>query len=679
MANRYFFLFFWFTIHCIHPVWTQKNACVTDDKKLLKAIQPLKDELDLAKASIVFKELAEKYPENAELSFIMAEKTLKQANKFAKDSKKQEEAKSYQTQAFLLYNSTYKKCPTFHADVLYNLASMLVSNNQEEKAIPYLKEFIAFPEDDFTRIAADHKEKKEIAISFIARKEVAKQFIDNPVPFEPTLIEQVSSSLDEYFPMISPDNDLMFFTRKINRKNLGDISDNIVEEFTVSDRLSQDKNEFSYGSPLPTPFNDGAFFNYGTATLSADNKEMVICACKKETVYNQTYLNCDLYTTTYKRTGKGGNDYQWTPLVNMGDQINTKDGWEAQPSLSADGRTLFYATYRKGSRNNDIYIAIKKDDGTWSEGKPFNEINTDGKDKSPFFHQDGETLYFVSECSDARPGLGGLDIFYTRKTEAGWSKPQNIGYPINTEGEELGIFVSTQGKLAYYSSYQENNWNIYGFDLYLEARPKAVVILKGQLTGDKNEPITDGKIEIAYGKDGEKITYNVNQEDGKYAAVIKVDPTTPVTVTLKKEGAAFNSTILTSESLSNNSAKLNIKSEKLKTGQTYNINDILYETDSYELTENSKIILSRFSEYLKDNASLKIMIQGHTDDLGDDAKNLALSEYRAKQVMQYLVSVGIEASRISSQGFGEKKPKFPNTSSENRAKNRRTEFLLISE
>jgi Tol biopolymer transport system component len=131
----------------------------------------------------------------------------------------------------------------------------------------------------------------------------------------------------------------------------------------------------------------------------------------------------------------------------MGPGINTKDGWEAQPSLSADGKTLFYATLRKGSRNNDIYIAIKKDDGTWSEGKPFNEVNTAGKDKSPFFHQDGETLYFVSESSDERPGVGGLDIYYIRKTEEGWSKPENIGYPINTTGDELGVFVSTKGDL----------------------------------------------------------------------------------------------------------------------------------------------------------------------------------------------------------------------------------------
>ena len=660
-------------------VFGQNDPCITSDKKLIKAIQPLKEETDINKANQLFQELNQKYPDNAEISFVMGQKCYTHCAKLAKDNKKANEASRYEAQAFILYSAAYKKCPTFHEEILYNLASMLVAKGETDKGVVYLKELLEFPEDDFTRLCADHAEKKKTAKAFVDKYNQSRAFIDNPVPFEPILIEQVSSELDEYFPMLSPDNDLMFFTRKVNRKNLGDISDNIVEEFTVSERLTPNENVFNYGAPLPAPFNDGSFFNYGTASLSADNKEMVICACKKETIYNQTYLNCDLYTTTYKRTGKGGNDYQWTPLINMGPGINTSDGWEAQPSLSADGKTLFYTTTRKGSRNNDIYLAIKQDDGSWSEGRPFNEINTAGKDKSPFFHQDGETLYFVSECSDERPGLGGLDIFYIRKTESGWTKPENIGYPINTQGEELGLFVSAHGDLAYYSTNQNGNWNIFGFNLYEKAQPKSVVILKGQLTDEKDQPVGEGKVEIAYGNEGEKMVLDVNQEDGKYAAIIKVDSDEPITVTLKKEGTAFNSTVITKEDLTNNSLVVDLKSQELKTGQSYNINDILYGSDSYELAGNSKLILKRFAEYLKENSTLKISIQGHTDDLGDDTKNLNLSESRAKEVMNFLIENGVDKNRLSSQGFGEKKPKFPNNSPENRAKNRRTEFLLISE
>lgn len=670
---------FFFLYLCIFLVHAQVDPCTTSDKKTKKAVQTLKDEMDLAKATTLFQELYATYPNNAELPFILGQKSYVQYQKLNRDPKKAQEAIKFETQAYLSFLSSYKKCATFHADNLYFIASILVGRGDTEKAIPYLREYLNFSEDDQTRLPNDHADKKKTAQTFVDSYDKAQKFIQNPVPFEPRLVENVSSELDEYFPMISPDNDLMFFTRKINRKNLGDVSDNIVEEFTIAEHQSPSSTVFNFGSAVPPPFNDGSFFNYGTASLSTDNREMIICACRKETVYNQPYLNCDLYSTSYKRTGKGGNDYQWSPLVNLGPDINTSDGWEAQPSLSADGKMLFYTTNRKGSKDNDIYYTQRLDDGTWAPGRPFQEINTAGKDKSPFFHQDGQTLYFVSECSEQRPGLGGLDIFYIRKTEAGWTKPENIGYPINTDGDELGLFVSTQGKVAYYSSYQNGNWNIYEFDLYEQARPKEVIIVKGKLTNEKNEAVTDGKIEIAYGTSGKKMSIDVSKDDGNYAAVVEISKGEPITVTLKKEGTAFASNILTTEELTSNSVKIDLTAQKLKTGQSYNIDDILFSTDSYELQENSKLILTRFSDYLKENASFKIAIHGHTDDQGDDAKNLSLSENRAKSVVKFLMEQGITSERLSSKGFGETKPKVPNTSAENRAKNRRTEFLLVSE
>jgi len=657
----------------------QKDPCTTSEKKAIKAFQQLKLETDINKALTLFKSLYQTYENNAELPFLIAEKSYIHYQKLKRDPKKTVETQQFETQAYLFFSSSYAKCKTFHADNLYFIASILVGRGDIEQAIPYLRDFLTFPEDDLMRIANDHSEKKATVKTFVDEYDKVQKFKDNPVPFEPRLVENVSSNLDEYFPMISPDNDLLFFTRKVNRKNLGDMSDNIVEEFTVAEHPDVNSALFSYGNPLPAPFNDGTFFNYGTATLSTDNKEMIISACKKEDIYNQKYLNCDLYSTSFKRTGKGGNDYQWSPLVNLGPDINTKDGWEAQPSLSADGKTLFYTTNRKGSRDNDIYFTLRLDDGTWTPGKPFNEVNTSGKDKSPFFHQDGQTLYFVSECNESRPGLGGLDIFYIRKTATGWTTPVNIGFPINTEGDELGLFVSTQGKIAYYSSYQNGNWNIYAFDLYDQARPKEIVIIKGELKNEKNEAVKDGKIEIAYGVAGKKITIDVSPDDGNYAAAVEVVKDEPITVTLKKEGSAFSSKVLTSEELNTNNVKVDVAVQTLKPGKSYNIEDLLFGIDSYELPSSSQLILTRFADYLKENPTLTIAIHGHTDDVGDDSKNLILSENRAKTAVNYLIDQGIDGNRLSAKGFGESKPKVPNTNALNRSKNRRTEFLLISE
>jgi outer membrane protein OmpA-like peptidoglycan-associated protein len=406
---------------------------------------------------------------------------------------------------------------------------------------------------------------------------------------------------------------------------------------------------------------------------------MIICACKSEEVYNQNYLNCDLYSTTYQRTGNGANDYIWSELINLGEEINTKDGWEGQPSLSADGKTLFYTASRPNTKDNDIFIVKRNEDGTWGKPRPFDEINTAGKDKSPFLHQDSETLYFVSSCSETRKGAGGTDIFYTRNENGKWTTPKNIGIPINTEGDELGLFVSTDGHLAYYSSRQENNWDIYAFELYEEARPKPVTIVKGELKDDAGNPIENATIEISYANSDETSTVKVNGNDGKYAAVVRTDTKQDIMVTVKKENAAFDSKLITKEEIEKADVVLkgnDLAVKELKEGASYTIHDILYATNSADLNNRSKFVLKQFANFLKANPTIVITIQGHTDDIGDDTKNLTLSDARAKTVKNYLISLGIEAERLNAKGFGESMPKVENDSEENRAINRRTDFVI---
>jgi outer membrane protein OmpA-like peptidoglycan-associated protein len=394
------------------------------------------------------------------------------------------------------------------------------------------------------------------------------------------------------------------------------------------------------GQAFNHPFNDGSFASYGAATMSVDNKEMIICACKSEMVGTQNYMNCDLYITTFKRSGKGGNDFEWTPLENMGPGINTKNGWEAQPSLSADGNTLFYTAYGPHTRDNDIYVATRDSEGNWSEGRPLDEINTDGKDKSPFLHQDSETLYFVSTSSDERKGFGGTDIYYSRMQNGKWGKPVNIGYPINTKDDEIGVFVSTDGKLAYYSSRVGGDWNIFSFELYEEARPKPVTLIKGELKDKAGNPVQDATIELAYTESGTKEKIKVNGDDGKYAAIVKTEKAQDIVVTVKKEGHAFDSKLISKEEIKGKTAiKGNdLAVRPLKAGEAYTINDILFNTSSYALNKKSEFILKQFAEFLKENPSIVIMIQGHTDDVGDDAKNLKLSEQRAQEVKKILGS-----------------------------------------
>jgi outer membrane protein OmpA-like peptidoglycan-associated protein/tetratricopeptide (TPR) repeat protein len=662
------------------PLFSQNDPCITSDKKLIKLLANAMGEETFEAKTAKFAEAMQKFPDNAETYYLYAKLCSNEATFLMREEKTYSKGEGLQKKAIPFYQNAVKKCPNFHAECYYIVGATLLQNGDLKNAIPYFQKFVDFPQDDFSKLQVDYPQKKKEIESILEDVAFEKKMKENPVPFVPKKVQMVSSMLDEYFPMISPDNDLLFFTRKIDRKNLGDISSNIREEFTISSR-AEVKGSFTPGDPLPKPFNDGTFFNYGTATLSVDNKEMIICACKVEKVYNQDYLNCDLYTTTYKRTGKGGNDFEWTTLVNMGPAINTKDGWEAQPSLSADGKLLFFTSLRKGSRNDDIFISEKQSDGTWSKAKPFDLINTDGKDKSPFFHQDGETLYFVSNSTKKRKGLGGLDIFYIRKEGDKWTEPKNIGYPINSTEDELGLFVSTNGKEAYYSSMKEGDWDIYSFDLYEEARPQEVVILKGELVDEQGKPIEGAEVEITYNDTGEKTQFKVNGDDGKYAAVVKVYQKQDITVSINKEGYAYNAKVIEKETLSNTDGFAiktgKLKIDTVKVGKAFSIDDIVFDSDSYLLTTKSKYILNGLSAYLLKNSLLKFAINGHTDDLGDDEKNRQLSQNRSDAVKNYLIEKGIQADRLKAKGFGESKPKFPNTTDANRAKNRRTEFEVV--
>lgn len=672
------FLIFWFLLVMCAPVFAQEEDenCTSPNKKAMKQLNAAINSPDLRTAVEKFNTAIDLDGEKALIYYEYAMYAYNNAMQLYERATNPAAGNRAMARAEKLFLQTIETCPNYHANCYYHLGVISYTRKDYPNAVKWFKKFENFHHNDNTRYPEDHGKKLADVREVLKEIERDAEVKDKSVPFDPKIVRSVSTKADEYFPMISPDNDLMFYTRKKDTRNLGDISSNIRELFSVSQRI--DKHAFEIGKRIEAPFNDGSFQSYGAATLSVDNKEMIICACNPIEVYGQNYVNCDLYSTTYIRSGKGGNDYEWTPLKNLGENINGEARWDAQPSLSADGNTLYYTVNGPNTRNNDIFVSERQPDGTWGKSRPFDEINTDGKDKSPFLHQDSETLYFVSECTKDRIGVGGLDIFYTRMENGKWTKPKNIGYPINTEADELGLFVSIDGELAYYSSRQGGSWNIYSFELYEEARPQSVTIIKGDLTSEEGTPIENATIEILYEGEEAPTKVKVNGNDGKYAAIVKTDTKGDVMVTVKKEGGAFESKIIAKEEIKKDTPikGKDLAVAKLKVGGTYTINDILYSTSSATLTKRIRFILKGFANYLKDNPTIKVAIHGHTDDVGDDSKNLQLSDNRAKGVKDYLVSLGISSNRLSSKGFGETKPKFPNTSSVNRAKNRRTEFVI---
>lgn len=586
------------------------------------------------------------------------------------------------------YEMLIDVCPDYHADAYYNLGLMAYQEKRDEDALRYFKAFLNFDSDDDKRYAKDYDKQRSDVLAVVDELDFTLNFYQNPVPFNPTLVQKVSTEKQEYLPMLSPDNDLLFFTRRYDTKALGDILTTTVEELVVSN--SEGKMAYNSGKPMSKPFNQPEYTNYGGVSISPNNREMFVCACKQEDGYN----NCDLYTTTYIKSEdkKGKTIYIWTPLVNLGENINGASTWEAQPSISADGNTLYYTKVGPNTQLHDIYYSEKQADGSWGVGQSLGDvINTPGNDKSPFIHSDSKTLYFVSQVDldYARYGAGGYDIYYTRfndKTQQ-WDKPKNIGYPINTTGNEEGLIVSLDGRKAFFFSDKQPNKaggrDIYSFEIPPYARPDKVVLVKGKVTFETEEQKEEATIEVHYANNDEKTTEIEidSDEDGNYVAVVNVGKEPQdVLLTVKSEDAAFESKIIKKEEIEKEDLPIvsnsNLEVKTLKEGGDYTIKDILYETSSAEVEEQSKLILKGFAIYLKQNPNIKVQIQGHTDDVGDPKENLTLSKNRAKNVMEYLVSKGVDKKRLTYEGFGQNMPKAPNNSSKNRALNRRTDFVI---
>jgi outer membrane protein OmpA-like peptidoglycan-associated protein/Tol biopolymer transport system component len=676
--KQFYTIVFFFSFYSLNAQENGETSCLDPSKKVLKILQKASEVSVDKEAIALYKSALAEAPDNAKVSYEYAMFLYKLGNRYYETQTNTTMAEKCFESAEDLFLQTLDLCENYHANCSYCLGVIYYGRMNDEEALKWFNTFKAYKSEDVSKYPDDFDKKIKDVTAVITEMSEQQAVLDTTVPFEPQIVKNVSSKFDEYFPMISPDNELIFYTRKTDKTALGDIATRMIEEFTVSQRADI-LSDFDNGVALPLPFNDGTFKNYGSATLSLDNKEMIICACKEEDVRGQKYNNCDLYMTTYQRSGKGGNDFNWSPLVNLGPGVNTKDGWEAQPTLSADGKTLYFTATRANTKDNDIFVSKRNEDGTWGTAVPFDVVNTPGKDKSPFLHQDSETLYFVSSCTDSRKGIGGLDIFYIRKENGVWTEPKNIGFPINTAEDEIGLFVSIDGKEAFYSSRQGGDWNIYSFELYEEARPQPVAMIKGELKDDKGNPVSDASIQIEYENSDERTEIKVNGDDGKYAAIVKIDEAQDLMVTIKKEGAAFDSKLIAKESLGTADPVIrnnDLSVRELKQGEAYTINDILFATSSAELNETSKFILKSFAGFLKDNPTINVAIQGHTDDVGEENKNLILSENRAKSVMNYLVSMGVDANRLKAKGFGESKPKVPNVSEENRSKNRRTEFLI---
>lgn len=583
------------------------------------------------------------------------------------NSKKDQGIEQNKNRTISYYERTHRSCPAYRD---YDAAFVLAKHYYGERKFDVVSDLLnTYLENVKRKTTVQYKE----ALQLKQQIEKYKEIFDNPVPFNPVKVNGASTELDEYLPMLSPDNQYLFYTRKA--KMDGKTAMGAEEEELFIQSRKQYNGEYSNGIPMPTPFNKGAY--QGGTSISIDNRLLFITIVSQSvTREGRGYSNGDIY---FSERSEG----QWTELKSIGNHLNGRFTWEGQPSISADNKTLYFASSRPeniGGTGMDLYKTERQEDGSW--GPAINlgpRVNTSGNEKSPFMHSDSKTLYF---SSDGHPGVGGQDIFFTRINEFGkFEFPTNIGIPINTREDEHGFMVSTDGKYGYFSSnMNDEGLDIYAFEIPEEARPEEVVFVKGSVASKDPDAAKGMSIELKNMATDEIVEGVVDEENGEYVAVISAKEQEDVMMMAKKNGYAFTSQYInTGKDLIGKPTRMEVMEiQPIEAGATYQINNINFGTDSYALNQQVMNILSEFIEFLKDNPSVRVAIHGHTDNVGDDQENLILSENRAKAVYQYLIIEDINPTRLEFKGFGESSPISNNDSEAGRLKNRRTEFVILS-
>lgn len=575
-----------------------------------------------------------------------------------------------------------RSCPQVHSEPYYYIGFNYYEEAKNDSAIKYLQKFIAFKDDDEKKFAKDYDaeiyQAKEMMRYAKAEGELKKKI----VPFDPKVVKGVSTPRDEYLAFVSPDDQMCFFVRKVpvDSKSQVYVSDKEKEVFMVAKR---DKTGmFNSGDEMPYPFN-ATDDNQGGCTITIDNKHLYFAMMKNE----GGGLNCDIYVSD-------NINGEWKEFKKLGN-INHPVYWDSQPTVSADGNTIYFASDRPGGFGGIDIWYTKRDPATNTWGVPQNagpKINTSGDEKTPFIHSDSETLYFSSgpgKQGGGQFGFGGYDIFYIRKNDKGeWLEPENMGYPINTEADDTGFFVSTDSKTGYFFSFDEGKmrgkgigrYDLFSFDLYKEARPQEVTLLRGEVKDKVGNVVEGAKVEITNTKTKEKTSAVVDSSSGQYVAAINLKKKDDVLVTVKKDNYSFDSKIISVKdaSFDKQPKPMDMQISEVETGSSFVINNLYYNTNSADLKSESFVVLEAFADYLKQNPTIRIEIQGHTDNVGSAASNEALSANRAYTVKAFLEDKGIDGKRITAKGFGPKKPIADNGTEEGRAKNRRTEFMIVS-
>jgi len=415
------------------------------------------------------------------------------------------------------FNRLFKLCPDYpNALAYYYMGVVHYSYKQYEEATVQLQRYFDIanqqPNPAYDAVY-------EEASTYLYWSEFLAEAQQNQVPFYPTVLRGASSRTDEYLPYITLDGKEIYYLRQVSASKQKTFYNKELDDKILQLFCSQWKDTaYTAGRALPAPFNEEG--DEGMVTMTADNCTLYYSSMR----HDKGYDNCDIWYSE-RRNGV------WQPLQNAGRNVNGERTWESQPSITADGQYLYFASNRSGGfGGTDIWVCRRLANGDWSRAENLGPaVNTPGNEKCPFIHADGKTLYFAS---NGWQGFGGYDLYFININDTYLQRPTNLGLPINGEGDDICLGVTADGKRGYFAN-KSTEWpgvggtDIFTFELYPSAQPEEMAIVRCQLK-DAGGKTLEGSIEVLRNK-SEADRYTVDA-DGQASLALSARGTNTVIV-----------------------------------------------------------------------------------------------------------------------------------------------------
>ena len=513
--------------------------------------------------------------------------------------------------------------------------------------------------------------RKPISVEINVTNEINNDFV--PV----ALGSNINSEYNELRPLITPEANVLFFSRQNHPENVGGEKDDEDIWFAERDTLSGSwlKAE-NIGRPLN---NKGPNF---VSSISSDGQAMLL-------LLGNAYYSKNRMTQGVSMSTKN-DDGTWAKPKNLdiANDYNLSD--KANYFLANDMETIIMSVKRKDSHGDrDLYAIFLQDDGTWSQ--PLNlggQINSAAEEGSPFLASDGKTMFFSSKGFS---GYGGYDIYLSRRlddTWENWSEPENLGAGFNSREDDIFFNFTENDEYAYYTKGNETNTDIYKVKLPYYQKPEmlasmlgakyknpnVIISIKGKVFNAKTLKPIESSIEFVRVMDEAQIELVAADTNGY---VTTLSQGFNYEIIAKSDG--FYNTI-DSLDLRNitNSVEIvkNLYLDPIVKDQAIVLNNVYFDFDSDNIRPESYPELDKLSEMLLDNPNLHMTIDGHTCSMGTDEYNLDLSDRRAGSIVNYFLAKGVLTSNLEHNGYGESRPKVPNDTEANREMNRRVEFEI---